>query len=88
MLSVKCVIHVVVSCFCRVYSASTYLVCATCKQQCSKCNSLTGQPDLTTCEMDYTDDELEETTPEKTEKHRSKRSIEVSIQSWAVYLES
>lgn len=38
-----------------------------------------GQPDLTRCEMDYTDDELDETTPEKGERHRSKRSIEVSL---------
>ena len=37
----------------------------------------TGQPDLTTCELDYTDDELEDTTPEKAERHKSKRSVEV-----------
>ena len=41
---------------------------------------LAGQPDLTTCELDYTDDELEETTPEKSERHKSKRSVEVSLQ--------
>ncbi|KAL5248104.1 hypothetical protein ACHWQZ_G017321 [Mnemiopsis leidyi] len=35
-----------------------------------------GQPDLTTCELDYTDDELEDTTPEKAERHKSKRSVE------------
>ncbi|XP_063691375.1 arf-GAP with SH3 domain, ANK repeat and PH domain-containing protein 1-like isoform X4 [Bolinopsis microptera] len=35
-----------------------------------------GQPDLTTLEVDYTDDELEDTTPEKAERHKSKRSTE------------